>query len=209
MGKITKTIVVLLIIMASITSQALFVSDEASAKHVVPIYNSVLEIEAENNIVETTFFGNMEDSDGCGVYTILNLVLTIFTFGVGIAAAIGISIAGVTYLTSKGNIEQTNKAKRRIFEIVIGIAFYVVILAAANFLLPEFNTDFKACKTLSNQEVANRKAQEAAARARPSPSSRRLGRRPPHGGAPTRRGWRDLRAARSCVQATAPAAQER
>ena len=151
--------------MASIITHILFVGDEASAKQVAPIYDTVLKTEAEGNIVETTFFGNMEDSDGCGVYIVLNLIMTIFTFGVGIAAAIGISIAGVTYLTSKGNIEQTNKAKRRIFEIVIGIAFYVVILAAANFLLPEFNTDFKACKTLSDQEVTNRKAQEAAARA--------------------------------------------
>lgn len=151
--------------MASIIPHILFVGDEVSAKQVAPIYDTVLKTEAEGNIVETTFFGNMEDSDGCGVYTILNLIMTIFTFGVGIAAAIGISIAGVTYLTSKGNIEQTNKAKRRIFEIVIGIASYVVILAAVNFLLPTFNSDFKACKTLSNQEVANRKAQEAAERA--------------------------------------------
>lgn len=87
--------------------------------------------------VETGFFGKLQDDGkGCGIYMILTLIVDILTFGVGIAAAIGIGIAGTTYLTAKGNEQQAAKAKRRIYEIVIGIVAYVAIYASLNFLLP-------------------------------------------------------------------------
>lgn len=75
---------------------------------------------------------------GEGVIAILNLVVRILTVGVGILAAIGISVAGVQYLTAGGSEEQTRKAKRRIFEVVIGLFAYVLIYAVLSFLLPGF-----------------------------------------------------------------------
>ena len=116
------------------------------------------------DVTETTFFGNVEDDGkGCGVYMILTQVLDILTFGVGIAAAIGIAIAGTTYLTSSGNPQQTVKAKHRIFEIVLGLAVYAVLYSTINFLLPNghFNSN-PSCATISDQELAARKAAEAA-----------------------------------------------
>ena len=92
---------------------------------------------ANDGNVETTFFGNLQDDgNGCGVYTILNFVIEILTFGVGIAAVIGITISGITYMTAGGNEAQTVKAKRRIYEIVIGLAAYAVLWAILSFLLP-------------------------------------------------------------------------
>ncbi|MBP5647763.1 hypothetical protein J6X04_00505, partial [Candidatus Saccharibacteria bacterium] len=70
---------------------------------------------ATDGIIETSLWGPIQDDgNGCGVYMILNLILDILTYGVGIAAIIGISISGITYLTAKGNEQQTIKAKRRI-----------------------------------------------------------------------------------------------
>ena len=40
--------------------------------------------EDSTSIVETTFFGNLkDDGNGCGVYTILNLVIDILSMGGG------------------------------------------------------------------------------------------------------------------------------
>lgn len=98
------------------------------------INNSVF---ASDGIVETTFFGNLQDDgNGCGVYTILNLIVDIMTIGIGILAAIGITIVGIKYLTAKGNEEQTRKAKHRMFEIVIGLVSYALMYAFIQWLLP-------------------------------------------------------------------------
>ena len=106
--------------------------------------------------ISTILFGDIQDDgNGCGVYMILNLILDILTYGVGIAAIIGISISGITYLTAKGNEQQTIKAKRRIYEIVIGLVAYAALYAALNFLMPggSFNPS-KDCKRISEKELA-------------------------------------------------------
>ena len=68
---------------------------------------------------------------------ILN-VIDILSIGVGILGVIGISIVGIQYLTAGGSEEKTRKAKRRMFEIVLGLVAYVVIYALLKWLLPEF-----------------------------------------------------------------------
>ena len=100
-------------------------------------FSSIFPAFATDGTIETTFWGDIQDDgNGCGVYMILNLILDILTYGVGIAAIIGISISGITYLTAKGNEQQTIKAKRRIYEIVIGLVAYAALYAALNFLMP-------------------------------------------------------------------------
>ena len=90
-----------------------------------------------SNIVETNFFGNIKDDDnGCGVYTILNLVIDILSIGIGLLAIIGVTIVGIQYLTAKDSTEQTKKAKNRMLEIVIGLIAYAVLYAGVQFLLP-------------------------------------------------------------------------
>lgn len=79
-----------------------------------------------------------QGGNGAGVICIVKLVINIFTVVIGIVGAIGITIAGIQYLTAGGNEEQTRKAKRRIFEIVIGFAAYAVVYLALSFLLPNF-----------------------------------------------------------------------
>lgn len=112
-----------------------------------------------NGTVETNFFGTIkEDGSGCGVYTIVNLIVEILTYGVAILGVIGLTIAGIVYLTAKDSEQQTIKAKRRIYEIVIGLVAYAALYAALNFLLPggNFNAD-KTCSGSSDASIVQQK----------------------------------------------------
>ena len=111
--------------------------------------------------VETNFFGTVqEDGSGCGVFMILTQILDILTFGIAIAATIGITLSGIIYLGSNSNEQQVTKAKRRILEIVIGLVMYAALYALINFLLPgaHFNTKQTCVKTtntsISQQKIA-------------------------------------------------------
>lgn len=74
-----------------------------------------------------------------GIEQVLNITVDIMTAGIAILAVIGIVISGVQYLTAGGNEDKLKKSKRRIFEIVIGLAAYVIIYALLKWLLPTFN----------------------------------------------------------------------
>lgn len=110
--------------------------------------------------IETTLFGNLkDDGKGCGIYTTLNFIIDILTFGIGIAATIGIVLAGITYLTAGGNTQKTLKAKRRIYEIIVGLTVYAALWAVLNWVLPggKFDTSNR-CETISNEELAQSRA---------------------------------------------------
>lgn len=115
-----------------------------------------------NYIVETIFFGNLkDDGSGCGIYTILNATVDLLTIGIGILAVIGIMIAGIKYLTAKGNEKQVEKAKHRIFQIAVGLAAYALLYVGIQFLLPGGKLDFgQRCDTISDQELAQIKEEQ-------------------------------------------------
>ncbi|MBR2708980.1 hypothetical protein IKE98_01460 [Candidatus Saccharibacteria bacterium] len=77
-----------------------------------------------------------DDGKGSSVTAQLNLVVDIMTIGIGILGVIGITIVGIQYLTAGGSEEKTRKAKRRMFEIVIGLVAYVVLYAFVKWLIP-------------------------------------------------------------------------
>lgn len=93
-----------------------------------------------NNKVETSIlscpYSNDADENGKCVYWILNVALTVLTFGVGAAGVLGIAISGVQYLTARDNEAQVQKAKSRILQVVIGLAAYAVLWTALNWLIP-------------------------------------------------------------------------
>ena len=104
--------------------------------------------------VESTFFGNFTDEgNGCGTFMILNFILEILAWGIGIAALVGILISGILYMTARDNPEQVIKAKNRIVQIVIGFALYATLWAALNWLLPggQFTISTQ-CKETTSQE---------------------------------------------------------
>lgn len=81
-----------------------------------------------------------EVGEGGMIIKLLEDVTTILTIGVGILGVIGITIVGLQYLTAGGSEEKTRQAKRRMFEIVIGLVAYALIYAVLKWLLPTFGT---------------------------------------------------------------------
>lgn len=96
-----------------------------------------------------------EDGNGGGIYCILRTAVDILTIAVGTLGIIGIIICGVQYLTAGGNEEQVRKSKRRIFEIIIGIAAFLLVNVILNWLLPDYQPDMQYEKgTSSSQELS-------------------------------------------------------
>lgn len=113
-----------------------------------------------SSVVETNFFGNFEDDgSGCGVYTILNLVIDILSMGVAILGVIGVIVAGIQYMSAKDSEEKTKKAKRRIFEIVIGLVAYAILFVGVQWLLPGGMMN-SSCRSISDAEMAQIKENE-------------------------------------------------
>lgn len=96
-------------------------ANEVSAKSCAGVNTSILECEEEKN-------------GGEGVIHILNLVMDIMTIGIGVLGVVGISVVGIQYLTAGGSEEKTRVAKRRIYEIIIGLAVYAVFYAILKWL---------------------------------------------------------------------------
>ena len=102
--------------------------------------------------VPTTLIECDEGGSG-GIEHILRLVIDILSIGVGIASIIGISWAGIQYLTAGDSMEKGQKAKRRIAEIAIGLVCYVVLWGGMQWLLPggalNINQDNSGVKSIA------------------------------------------------------------
>jgi len=86
--------------------------------------------------VKTSVINCNTDDPKEGIFSILAMVVNIFTFGVGIAATGGFIFCGYQYMTSKNEPGVIVKIKTRIMHIVIGILFYAMFWGIINFLLP-------------------------------------------------------------------------
>ena len=75
-------------------------------------------------------------NDGQGIYRILNIVVNVLTMGVGVLGTLGIVISGIQYMSASGNEAQMAKAKKRIFEVVIGLVVFGVMWVVMQFLIP-------------------------------------------------------------------------
>lgn len=87
------------------------------------------------NGVETSLIACVAGGDG-GIWAIILLVLQILTYGVVAAGVLGIVISGIQYMTSAGNPAGMTKAKRRIVEVVAGLACYGLAWTVLNWLIP-------------------------------------------------------------------------
>ncbi|MCL2085352.1 hypothetical protein FWH09_00210 [Candidatus Saccharibacteria bacterium] len=76
------------------------------------------------------------DEKGGGIWYILNLVMQILTWGVGVVAVIGVVVASIVYTTAGGDEGKTRLAKTMIFNIAIGVVMYVLLYAIINFIMP-------------------------------------------------------------------------
>ena len=79
---------------------------------------------------------NDDNGKGSSIVCVIQLVVNIMSVLIGVVGIIGIVIVGLQYLTAGGNEEQTRKAKRRLFEIIIGLVAYAFVYAIAQWILP-------------------------------------------------------------------------
>lgn len=99
---------------------------------------------ADNSVVNggaeaTILTGCAGQNDGADkIECLVNLVVDIFTVGVGVLGVTGVIIVGIQYLTAAGEEAKMTKAKRRMYEIVIGLVLYMVAYAILKWLLPKF-----------------------------------------------------------------------
>ena len=80
-----------------------------------------------------------DDGNGTLIKTIIRWIVNILTGAVVAAAVIGMAIAGIQYTTAGGNEQQMVKSKNRIIQIAIGLAIWIFMWAALNWLIPGFN----------------------------------------------------------------------
>ncbi len=94
---------------------------------------------ADGATILTSCWNKAETSGkGEGIVCILTMVVDVLTVGIGVLGVLGITVVGIQYLTAGGSEEQTRKAKRRLFEIIIGLVGYVLVYALLKFLMPSF-----------------------------------------------------------------------
>lgn len=91
--------------------------------------------ESGSDCVQTSIFGS--GGQYCnGVWGIVGIVLNVLLVVVGAAGIIGIIISGIQYATSSGDPGQITKAKKRIYEIVIGLVALGLMYAFLQWLIP-------------------------------------------------------------------------
>lgn len=135
MKKLLSSIAVTALIIGSFVSLPVFTSVPVYADGNCTCTDKETGKVSDGNYIDAAILSNVcECGHGEGVRHIINLVVDIMSVGVGILAVAGIGISGIQYLTAGGNEEKTRKAKRRIFEIVLGLAVYVVSYALFKFL---------------------------------------------------------------------------
>lgn len=59
-----------------------------------------------------------------------------FDLWAGVAATIGVVIAGVMYLTAKDSPDKVAAAKKRLIEVVLGLVAWAMMAAVLNWLIP-------------------------------------------------------------------------
>lgn len=97
------------------------------------------EDDCKDGVKTSILFGGgcfNESEDGEGIYKILDLVLNILTYGVGVLGTLGITIAGIMYATAGDNTGKVAKAKEWIKNVVIGLLLWGAMYAVLQFLIP-------------------------------------------------------------------------
>lgn len=104
--------------------------------------------------VETSILDCESENNGA-IREILWNILDILSVLIGIAGVIGIIVAGIQYMTAGSNEQQVKKSKRRLIEIVLGLAVYILSFAGLKWLgvQPVKDVDIESI-SVSSQNVS-------------------------------------------------------
>lgn len=70
------------------------------------------------------------------IWYLINIITTILTAGVGALAVIGIILSGLTLLSARDDPDQVRKAKKRLFDVVVGVVIWGLLWVLIQFLIP-------------------------------------------------------------------------
>ena len=87
-----------------------------------------------------SFWCEEADSDGANTITrIISFVVSVFTIGVGVLGTIGMIWSSIIIMSAHDNTPQVQRAKRRIIEVIIGMAMWILAVMIIALLLPSSN----------------------------------------------------------------------
>ena len=92
-------------------------------------------VSADCGDVETALIDCPTASGGTPRYLAIDII-NILSVGIGIVGVIGISIFGIQMLTSRDDPARVATARKRFFQIFIGLAIYLFMWTGVNWLLP-------------------------------------------------------------------------
>lgn len=95
--------------------------------------------ESGNSVETRINFGCLGNNGPKNMGAIEDLVYALVRFlsaGIGIAVVIFIILAGIQYSTSEGNPEQTQQAKNKIRDAIVGLIIYIFAFALVQYLVP-------------------------------------------------------------------------
>lgn len=90
--------------------------------------------EGDNAIQTSIDFGCT--GKGNPIVDLAYAIIKFLSFGVGLIIAASIIYAGIQYSASSGNPENSQNAKNRIINSLVGLVFYLLIFAFVQFLVP-------------------------------------------------------------------------
>ena len=93
---------------------------------------------------------NGDGGTGAGILCVVRTAADILSVLIAIVGIIGIVVVGVQYLSAGGNEEKVRIAKRRLFEIIIGLVLYGVAYFFANWLLPNYDATVKKSESAAS-----------------------------------------------------------
>ena len=74
--------------------------------------------------------------EGNPIWDMLGAITRFLSAGVGVVVVLMIVISGIQYVTSGGNPEATQAAKKRLSNAVIALLLFIFMFAILNFLVP-------------------------------------------------------------------------
>ena len=104
-----------------------------------PVMPIVVSTPVMADCVQTNLFDCVTiDDEGSGITELLKLIVKILLYGIGVAAVVGVVIAGILYLTARDNEAQVAKAKTRLIEVAIGLVAWAMLFTLLQWLIPGF-----------------------------------------------------------------------
>lgn len=74
--------------------------------------------------------------DNLTIGGLLKIIFNVLIYGIGAAAVLGVLIAGIQYMTARDNEGQVAAAKKRLYEVVIGLIAWAAMFTILNWLIP-------------------------------------------------------------------------